>query len=34
MSCERKMAKQIEKSIKKVHPWEQVDIEFIKIEEL
>lgn len=34
MSCLSQKAKQIEKAIKEVHPWEQVDIEFIRIEEL
>lgn len=32
MTCNRKDAKQIEKAIKAVHPWEQVDIEFVRIE--
>ena len=34
MTCPRKLAEQIEVAIKHVHPWEQVDIEFVKIEEI
>lgn len=34
MTCLAKKAKQIEKVIKKFHPWERVDIEFVRIEEL
>lgn len=34
MTCPSGKARQIEQAIKKVHPWEQVDIEFIRIEEL
>lgn len=31
MSCHSSKAKRIEKSIKAVHPWEQVDIEFVRV---
>lgn len=34
MTCPAQRAKQIEKAIKVAHAWEQVDIEFIRIEEL
>lgn len=34
MTCPATNAKQIEEAIKAVHPWEQVDIEFVRIEEL
>lgn len=34
MMCSSGKARQIEQAIKKIHPWEQVDIEFIRIEEL
>ncbi len=34
MTCLAQKAKLIEKSIKAVHPWEQVDIEFVRIEEM
>lgn len=34
MTCPSENAQQIEKAIKNVHPWERVDIEFIRIEEL
>lgn len=33
MICSTENAQSIVKSIKKIHPWEQVDIEFAKIEE-
>lgn len=33
MICESEDAKRIEEAIKEIHPWEQVDIEFMKIEE-
>lgn len=33
MTCMSGKAKEIERAIRKVHPWEQVDIEFIRIEE-
>jgi hypothetical protein len=33
MPCQSKDAKRIAKAIKKVHPWEQVDIEFIQLQE-
>lgn len=31
MTCDQKDAEDIIQAIKKVHPWEQVDIEFIQI---
>ncbi len=34
MTCLAKHTKQIDKAIKDVHPWEQVDIEFVRIEEM
>ena len=34
MTCLAEKAKLIEKAIKTVHPWEQVDIEFVKIDEV
>lgn len=34
MTCLAKHANEIDKAIKDVHPWEQVDIEFVRIEEL
>ena len=34
MSCDRYKAKEIEQAIQKIHPWEQVDIEFIEIKSL
>lgn len=34
MMCPATKAKQVELAIKKVHPWERVDIEFIRIEDL
>ena len=34
MMCPSEKSKQIEIAIKKVHPWERVDIEFIRIEEI
>jgi len=34
MTCLSKNAKQIERAIKQIHPWEQVDIEFFRIEEI
>ncbi|MBI5613455.1 hypothetical protein HY947_00865 [Candidatus Gottesmanbacteria bacterium] len=34
MMCPAEKAKSIVKAIKSVHPWERVDIEFIKIEQL
>lgn len=34
MICAATNAMQIVKAIKAVHPWEQVDIEFVRIEEL
>ena len=34
MTCLSKNAKQIENAIKQIHPWEQVDIEFFRIEEI
>jgi len=34
MTCDSKKAKKIEKSIKRVHPWEQVDIEFVRLEHI
>lgn len=34
MTCPSSKAKRIEKAIKDIHPWERVDIEFIRIEEL
>ena len=34
MTCPSGKARQIELAIKEIHPWEQVDIEFIRIEEL
>ena len=34
ITCSIESAKEIAKAIKKIHPWEQVDIEFIRIEEL
>ena len=34
MTCLKKHAKKIETTIKSVHPWEQVDIEFIAISEI
>lgn len=33
MTCSSNAAELIKKTIKKIHPWEQVDIEFIRIEE-
>ncbi|OGG02778.1 hypothetical protein A2W14_06650 [Candidatus Gottesmanbacteria bacterium RBG_16_37_8] len=33
MTCPAEKIKQIVKAIKKIHPWEQVDIEFIQLEE-
>ena len=34
MPCPAKMAKPIAQAIRKVHPWEKVDIEFIRLEEI
>ena len=34
MSCDAKVAKQIEQAIRNIHPWEQVDLEFIRLEEI
>ena len=34
MMCPASKAKEIEKAIKEVHPWERVDIEFIRIEDV
>jgi hypothetical protein len=34
MTCLTKNAKQVENAIKQIHPWEQVDIEFFRIEEI
>jgi hypothetical protein len=34
MMCPASKAKLIEREIRKVHPWERVDIEFFRIEEL
>lgn len=34
MTCQKESAKDIEKAIKKVHPWEQVDIEFVPLENI
>ena len=34
MTCLAKHAKQIDKAIKDIHPWEQVDIEFVCIEDV
>jgi hypothetical protein len=34
MTCDAGRAKQIERVIKAVHPWEQVDVEFVRIEGL
>lgn len=32
MPCPASKAKAIEKAIRRVHPWEQVDIEFVRLE--
>ncbi len=34
MTCLAEKAKLIEQAIKTVHPWEQVDVEFIRIEDI
>ena len=34
MDCPAKLAKQVEKAIRKVHPYEEPDIFFVKIEEI
>ncbi|KKR31463.1 MAG: hypothetical protein UT63_C0069G0001 [Candidatus Gottesmanbacteria bacterium GW2011_GWC2_39_8] len=34
MSCEEEKAKDIDQAIKKVHPWERVDIEYVPIKEI
>lgn len=34
MSCNSSDAKHIEQAIKSIHPWEQVDLEFIRLENI
>ena len=34
MTCEKKKANKISEAIKEVHPWEEVDIEFVPLVEL
>lgn len=34
MSCNSADAKRIDQAIKRIHPWEQVDLEFIRLEEV
>lgn len=34
MTCDAEKAKLIMEAIRKVHPWEQVDIEFVRLREI
>jgi|SRR3989344_7608579 len=34
MTCQKESAKEIEQAIKKIHPWEQVDNEFVSLENI